>query len=231
MVTLFLEFRVLKRSWNHGLIMLAIYNTTYHQVCYFFNFPLYLQSVPVHSANVVKSCPKACRRVLTSTLLYLIRSESSCDLGNVSSKIRWLTMMNCKALLNNLSWSNLHHTDAYFCNHLYIRTDGVSTDIEPRYYWIRFQNATGMQTYSVKQFLPLNPLYLPHPLCPTMLYLSLSLSHTFVWDKKNSFVPMDLFNVIFCPYILHFALSQNLFLYLQTRGNAGEKILRRLSCK
>jgi hypothetical protein len=34
----------------------------------FFNFPLYLQSVPIHSANVVKSC----RRVLTSTLLYLM---------------------------------------------------------------------------------------------------------------------------------------------------------------
>jgi hypothetical protein len=49
---------------------------------FFFNFPLYLQFVPLHSANVVKSCTKACRRVLTSILLYLIGSEPSCDLGN-----------------------------------------------------------------------------------------------------------------------------------------------------
>jgi hypothetical protein len=28
-----------------------------------FNFPLNLQSVQIHSANVVKSCTKACRRV------------------------------------------------------------------------------------------------------------------------------------------------------------------------
>jgi hypothetical protein len=39
-----------------------------------------LQSVQIHSANVVKLYTKACRRVLTSTFLYLIRSESSCDL-------------------------------------------------------------------------------------------------------------------------------------------------------
>jgi hypothetical protein len=31
-------------------------------IFFFFYFPLYLQSVPIHSANVVK----ACRRVLTS---------------------------------------------------------------------------------------------------------------------------------------------------------------------
>jgi hypothetical protein len=49
----------------------------------FFNFPLYLQSVPIHSTNVVK----ACRRVLTSTLIYIIGSESSCDLGNVTCKL------------------------------------------------------------------------------------------------------------------------------------------------
>jgi hypothetical protein len=36
---------------------------------FFFNFPLYLQSVPIHSANVVKLYTKACRRVLASTLL------------------------------------------------------------------------------------------------------------------------------------------------------------------
>jgi hypothetical protein len=47
----------------------------------FFNFPLYLQSVPIHSANDIKPCTKACRRMLNSTLLYLIGSESSCDLG------------------------------------------------------------------------------------------------------------------------------------------------------
>jgi hypothetical protein len=53
----------------------------------FFNFPLYLQSVPIHSANVVKSYKKACRRVLTSTLLYLIESEFSCDLGCETYKL------------------------------------------------------------------------------------------------------------------------------------------------
>jgi hypothetical protein len=52
-----------------------------------FNFPLYLQSVPAHSANVVKLCTKACRRVLTSSLLYLIGSESSCDLGSETYKL------------------------------------------------------------------------------------------------------------------------------------------------
>jgi hypothetical protein len=53
----------------------------------FFNFPLYLQSVPVHSADVVKSCTKAYRRALTSTLLYLIGSESSRDLGSETYKL------------------------------------------------------------------------------------------------------------------------------------------------
>jgi hypothetical protein len=37
----------------------------------------------MHSANVVK----ACRKVLTSTLLYLIGSESSCDLGSETYKL------------------------------------------------------------------------------------------------------------------------------------------------
>jgi hypothetical protein len=32
----------------------------------------YLQSVLIHSANVARSCTKACRAVLTSTFLYLI---------------------------------------------------------------------------------------------------------------------------------------------------------------
>jgi hypothetical protein len=53
----------------------------------FFYFPLYLQSVLVHSANAVKSCTRACRRVLTSTLLYLTGSESSCDLGSETYKL------------------------------------------------------------------------------------------------------------------------------------------------
>jgi hypothetical protein len=48
---------------------------------FLFNFPLYLQSVPVHSANLVRSYTNARRRVLTSTLQYLIGSESSDDLG------------------------------------------------------------------------------------------------------------------------------------------------------
>jgi hypothetical protein len=50
---------------------------------FFFNFPLYFQSVPVHSANAVRPYTEAGRRVLTSTLLYFIGSESSCDLGSV----------------------------------------------------------------------------------------------------------------------------------------------------
>jgi hypothetical protein len=54
---------------------------------FFFNFPLYLQSVPIHSANVVKSCTKACRKVFTSTLIYLIGSESCCDLESETYKL------------------------------------------------------------------------------------------------------------------------------------------------
>jgi hypothetical protein len=53
----------------------------FHSV--FFNFQLYLQYVPIHSAKVLK----ACRRVLTSTLLYLIGSESTCDLGSETYKL------------------------------------------------------------------------------------------------------------------------------------------------
>jgi hypothetical protein len=54
---------------------------------FFLNFPLYLQSVPVHSVNVVNLCTKVCRRVLTSTLLMLNRLESSCDLGSEIYKL------------------------------------------------------------------------------------------------------------------------------------------------
>jgi hypothetical protein len=55
---------------------------------FYFNFPLHLQSVPIYSANVVKSCTKTCRIVFTSTLLYLIRSESSCDLGTYKLNLK-----------------------------------------------------------------------------------------------------------------------------------------------
>jgi hypothetical protein len=49
----------------------------------FYRIPLYFQSVIIHSANVVRSYTKTFRRVLNNTLLYLIGSESSCDLRNV----------------------------------------------------------------------------------------------------------------------------------------------------
>jgi hypothetical protein len=64
--------------WIHIFFTLALV---------FFNSPFYFQSVPMHSANVVKSCTKACKRVLISTLLYLIGSVSSCDLGSVTYKL------------------------------------------------------------------------------------------------------------------------------------------------
>jgi hypothetical protein len=46
-----------------------------------------LQSILIDSANVVSSYTKACRKMLTSTLLYLIGSESACDLGSVTYKL------------------------------------------------------------------------------------------------------------------------------------------------
>jgi hypothetical protein len=54
---------------------------------FFFNFTLYLQSVPIRSEHVAKSCTKACGRVLTSTLLYLMGSEFSCYLESVTYKL------------------------------------------------------------------------------------------------------------------------------------------------
>jgi hypothetical protein len=63
-----------------------MYIMFYNRNFFFVLCPLYLQSVQVHSANVVKSRTKACTRVLTSTLLYLIGSESSCDLGSDTYK-------------------------------------------------------------------------------------------------------------------------------------------------
>jgi hypothetical protein len=74
--------RNVKKNFIH-----FIHNNFWEELLFFFNFPLYLQSVPIHSANVVKSCTKACKRVLTGTLLYLIGSESSCDLGRVIYKL------------------------------------------------------------------------------------------------------------------------------------------------
>jgi hypothetical protein len=43
--------------------------------------------IRVHSANALKLYTKSCRRVLTSTLLYLIGSESCCDLGSETYKL------------------------------------------------------------------------------------------------------------------------------------------------
>jgi hypothetical protein len=54
---------------------------------FFSRIPLYSQSALIHSTKFVRSYTKACRRVLTSTLLYLIGPESSCDLGNVTYKL------------------------------------------------------------------------------------------------------------------------------------------------
>jgi hypothetical protein len=62
-------------------IQLSPHLSRYIYIFVVVNFPLYLQSVPIHSANVVKSYTKACRRVRTSSLLYLTGPESSCDLG------------------------------------------------------------------------------------------------------------------------------------------------------
>jgi hypothetical protein len=64
-------------------------HSRYH-VNFFFQFPtLYAICISIHlySANVVKSCTKSCIRVLTSTLLYLIGSKPSCDLGSESYKL------------------------------------------------------------------------------------------------------------------------------------------------
>jgi hypothetical protein len=55
--------------------------------------PLYLQSLLIHSENAVRSYTRACRRVITSTLLYLIGSESSCDLGNVTYKLNFVNFI------------------------------------------------------------------------------------------------------------------------------------------
>jgi hypothetical protein len=46
---------------------------------HFFNFLLYLQSVPIHSANLVKSRTKSCRRVLTSVHIYKIGLHANSD--------------------------------------------------------------------------------------------------------------------------------------------------------
>jgi hypothetical protein len=56
-----------------GIVMLIYHGRK--PIDFFLNFPLYLLSVRVNSANAVTSC----RRELTGTLLYSIGSESSCD--------------------------------------------------------------------------------------------------------------------------------------------------------
>jgi hypothetical protein len=66
---------------------------------------LYLQYVLKHSANVVRSYTKACRRVFTTTttLLHLVGSESSCDLGNVTYKLNLKNYIyNCNIYILNL---------------------------------------------------------------------------------------------------------------------------------
>jgi hypothetical protein len=52
-----------------------------------FLIPFYLQSVLVHSANDVKTYTLACRRVLTSALLLLIRSKPFVALGKETYKL------------------------------------------------------------------------------------------------------------------------------------------------
>lgn len=109
---------------------------------------------------------------------------------------------------------------------------GVSTDVEPKDYRLRFQSATATLTPSVKHllFLPSSiPLTRDAKQLPFSLSFSLS-SHVFAWDQ-NSFIPMDLFNVILFPYTLTLLLLQNLPLYLQTRGIAGGKVLWRINSK
>jgi hypothetical protein len=56
---------------------------------FFCRILIYMQSVPTLSAIAVKSYRKAYRTVLTSTLLYFIGSELSCDLGNVTYKLNF----------------------------------------------------------------------------------------------------------------------------------------------
>jgi hypothetical protein len=71
----------------HSVILKRSSATLSWPLLFFFYFPFYLQFVPVHSENIVKSCTKAHRRVLTSTLLYSIGSESSCDLGSETYRL------------------------------------------------------------------------------------------------------------------------------------------------
>jgi hypothetical protein len=81
---------------------------------FFLNFPRCLHCVPVHSANVVKSCTKACRIVLT--LLYLICSESSCDLGSETYKLNLKNYIyNYNNYILNLVGRSI---GKFFCNHL-----------------------------------------------------------------------------------------------------------------
>jgi hypothetical protein len=53
----------------------------------FFLFPTLFAICTSTFSKCLKSCTKACRRVLTSTLLYLKGSESSCDLHSETYKL------------------------------------------------------------------------------------------------------------------------------------------------
>jgi hypothetical protein len=83
------EKRRLSKTWQFhrflfiGLLLGNQYRNQYqYQIFFISHF-----TSNKHSANVVKSCTKACRRVVTSILLYLMESESSCDLGSETYKL------------------------------------------------------------------------------------------------------------------------------------------------
>jgi hypothetical protein len=81
-------------QWDH-VTTLKLSSKSIHDMelkLFFCIIPLYLQSVLIHSVNVVRSYTKACRRVLTSTLLYLTGSEPSCDLGNETYRLNLKTI-------------------------------------------------------------------------------------------------------------------------------------------
>jgi hypothetical protein len=63
------------------------YHFAYHVLLaeHFFGFPNIVIAGSFETS--VKSCKEACRRVLTSTLLYSIRSESSCDIESETYKL------------------------------------------------------------------------------------------------------------------------------------------------
>jgi hypothetical protein len=62
-----------------------------------------LRSIPVQSANVIKACTSI--RVLTSTLLYLIASESSCDTLLIACEVVHFNL-NCTLIIEPPLWSS-----------------------------------------------------------------------------------------------------------------------------